>query len=229
MNLSNKNTTLKSLTFLYFLNATVEVIAEYYNIKYVVFITKPLISVILIAMYFVATKSNSKLFYSIVVLSLITNLLFIPNTASFLFYGIVFFTLHRFFLMLFIYKTIKNKSLPAFILSALPIGFIFFYLFSATELPENSFYLILFHNIVAAVLGGFAISAYIINDNKQNSLLLISVLLFLGLQLVIYIEKYYFVQSHSDLLRPLAMMLNIFAFYVFYKFAIASEVDLNDN
>jgi hypothetical protein len=61
------------------------------------------------------------------------------------------------------------------------------------------------------------------NDSKQNSYLLISVLLFLGLQLVIYIEKYYMVDSHSYILRPLAMTLNILAFYMFYQFVVISE------
>ena len=76
---------------------------------------------------------------------------------------------------------------------------------------------------MAATLGGVAISNYLMSDTKQNSLLLISVLLFLGLQLVIYIEKYYLADSHSSLLRPLAMTLNILAFYSFYKFVISSE------
>ena len=92
-----------------------------------------------------------------------------------------------------------------------------------SDVPKNSYYLIVFHNLIAAILGGIAISNYIMNDTKQNSLLLISVLLFLGLQLVIYIEKYYLAESHSLFLRPLAMTLNIFAFYTFYKFVISSE------
>jgi len=81
---------------------------------------------------------------------------------------------------------------------------------------------------MAATLGGIAISNYVMSDTKQNSLLLISVLLFLGLQLVIYIEKYYLIESHSIMLRPLAMTLNILAFYVFYKFVISSEKLDND-
>jgi hypothetical protein len=105
----------------------------------------------------------------------------------------------------------------------MPLGFIFFYLFVASEVPENSFYLIIFHNVLASILGGVAISNYVMNDNTQNSLLLISVLLFLGLQLVVYIEKYYLIESHSMLLRPLAMTLNVLAFYSFYKFVITSE------
>ncbi len=155
--------------------------------------------------------------------SLLTNLLFIPNTADSLFYGVITYTIHRIFLLILIFRIVKIKDYIPFLLATLPLGFIFFYLFAASDVPENSYYLIFFHNLIAAVLGGIAISSYIMDDSKQNSFLLISVLLFLGLQLVIYIEKYYLVESHSHILRPLAMTLNILAFYIFYKFVIISE------
>ncbi|MEI7508361.1 MAG: hypothetical protein WCJ62_02745 [Flavobacterium sp.] len=162
------------------------------------------------------------------IFSLITNLLFIPNTEKSLFYGVISFTIHRIFLLILIFKIVKIKDYIAFSLAAVPIGFIFFYLFQASDIPENSYYLIIFHNIMAITLGGIAISNYAMIDTKQNSLLLISVLLFLGLQLVIYVEKYYLSASHSLFMRPLAMTLNALAFYSFYRFIISSE-RLNNN
>jgi len=125
--------------------------------------------------------------------------------------------------LILIFRIVKIKDFIPFILATIPLGFIFFYLFAASDVPKNSYYLIFFHNLIAAVLGGVAISSYVMDDSKQNSFLLISVLLFLGLQLVIYIEKYYLVDAHSHVLRPLAMTLNILAFYVFYRFVIISE------
>jgi len=223
MSLSFENNTIKIISFFYFFNAIVEVVAETFSNETIIFITKPLIPLLLMVLYFYTSKSNCKLFYVIMSFSLLTNIFFVPNNAESLFYGVITYTIHRIFLLILIFRIVKIKDYIPFLLATLPLGFIFFYLFAASDVPENSYYLIFFHNLIAAVLGGVAISSYVMNDNKQNSYLLISVLLFLGLQLVIYIEKYYLVESHSYILRPLAMTLNILAFYIFYKFVIISE------
>ena len=105
---------------------------------------------------------------------------------------------------------------------------IFFYLFFAsTDVPENSYELLILLNVMGAILGGIGISNYILNDNKQNSLLMISVLMFLGLQMVVYVERYYLASIFLECIRPLAMLLNVLAFYIFYKYVIAAES--NDN
>ena len=109
------------------------------------------------------------------------------------------------------------------ILATLPLGFIFFYLFPSSLIPENSYYLIVFHSFLASVLGGMAFSVYYMDDNKRNTILLIAVILFLALQLVVYVEKYYYVDSNAYFFRPIAMLLNVLAFYIFYLFMIESE------
>lgn len=229
MNLKNRYNLVNILAIIYFINAIIEVISEYTSFLPVIYIAKPLIPLILMVLYFCKSSKKNILFFVIMSFSLITNLLFIPNSQESLFYGVISFTIHRIFLLILIFKIIKVKDYMPFILATIPLAFIFFYLFAASDVPENSYYLIMFHNVMAAVLGGMAISSYVMNDNKRNSLLLISVLLFLGLQLVVYIEKYYLVESHSFLLRPLAMTLNIMAFYCFYKFVIASEKQILNN
>ena len=223
MSLSFENNTIKIISFFYFFNAIVEVVAETFSYETIIFITKPFVPILLMVLYFYNSKSNCKLFYVIMSFSLLTNIFFVPKNAESLFYGVIAYTIHRIFLLILIFRIVKIKDYIPFLLATLPLGFIFFYLFAASDVPDNSYYLIFFHNLIAAVLGGVAISSYVMNDNKQNSYLLISVLFFLGLQLVIYIEKYYLVESYSYILRPLAMTLNILAFYVFYKFVIISE------
>lgn len=155
--------------------------------------------------------------------SLITNLFFIPNTQQALFYGVISFTIHRILLLVLIFKIVKIRDYLPLVLSTLPLAFIFFYLFPSSIIPENSYFLIVFHSLMASLLGGIAFSCYYMDDCKRNTLLLISVIFFLALQLVIYIEKYYFVDSDTHYLRPVAMTLNVFAFYMFYVFVIESE------
>lgn len=223
-----KNNIVKIVTFFYFINAAIEVSAEVYSNKTIIFITKPLIPLLLMVLYYYSSKKREVLYFLLMFFSLVTNLLFIPNTQNALFYGVISYTIHRIILLILIFKIIKIKDLIPFFLATIPLGFIFFYLFVSSEVPQNTYYLIIFHNLIAAVLGGLAIASYVMNDSKQNSLLLISVLLFLGLQLVIYVEKYYLVEDKSFLYRPLAMSLNVMAFFAFYKFIIESE-RLNHN
>lgn len=218
----------KILTIFYFINASIEVVSEVYSNKTIIFVTKPLIPLLLMVLYYYSSKKREVLYFLLMFFSLITNLLFIPNTQNSLFYGVISYTIHRIILLVLIFKIVKIKDVTAFFLATIPLGFIFFYLFISSDVPVNTYYLIVFHNIIAAVLGGIAIASYIRNDSKQNSLLLISVLLFLGLQLVVYIEKYYLVEDKSFLYRPLAMSLNVMAFFAFYKFIIESEL-LNYN
>lgn len=228
MEMSIKNKNIEIVAAIYLINSVVEVISEYFACKEVIYITKPLIPFLLMVMYYYHSDKKNIFFFVVMIFSLITNLLFIPNSEKSLFYGVISFTIHRIFLLILIFKIVKIKDYIAFSLAAVPVGFIFFYLFQASDIPENSYYLIIFHNIMAIILGGIGISNYAMNDTKQNSLLLISVLLFLGLQLVIYVEKYYLSESHSTIMRPLAMTLNVLAFYSFYRFVISSE-KLNHN
>lgn len=229
MNSRSNNINVKAIVYLYFVISIIEVFSEAFSLKPIILITKPLIPLLLMILYYFTTTTKCYLFYIIMFFSLLTNLLFIPNTEKSLFYGVIAYTIHRIFLIILIFKIIKVKDFIPFILATIPLGFIFFYLFTAADIPENTYYLAFFHNLLAAVLGGTAISSYVMDDTKENSYLMISVLLFLGLQLVIYIEKYYLVVEHITMLRPLAMSLNVMAFYVFYKFVIFSQKKLNDN
>ena len=65
-------------------------------------------------------------------------------------------------------------------------------------------------------------------QRPKNSILLISALLFVMLQFVIFIEKYYLKNEYQEVLRPLAMTLNALAFFSFYKYVIEAE-KLNNN
>ena len=219
----------KNITIFFFINALIEILAEYFSYKPLIFVTKPLIPVLICVLYYNKSVRKQKLFFYVMLFSLITNLFFIPNTQQSLFFGVISFTIHRILLLVLIFKIVKIKDYLPFILATIPLGFIFFYLFPSSIIPENSYYLLVVHSLLASILGGIAFSSYYMDDNKRNSLLLISVILFLALQLVIYIEKYFFVGSNLHFLRPIAMCLNAIAFYMFYVFVIESEKELYNN
>lgn len=225
-----KKNIINTLTICYFTIAIFEVLAEYLVNKPIICSLKPLLPLFLIVIYCIDSDRKNILFIIALLLSSLTNILFIPDTSICLFYGIVVFTLHRLISIYLIFSLQKVIDYIPVIIATSPFLLIFFYLFSETpEIPQNSFYIIIIQNILISVLTGIALSSYVMNDNKQNSILLISALLFVMLQFVIFVEKYFLTNEFEDVFRPTAMTLNALAFFSFYKYVVTAEKSNHNN
>ncbi|MFN3968135.1 hypothetical protein [Flavobacterium sp.] len=220
---------LKSLTLGYFIIAFFEIVSEY--LAYTPFICslKPLIPLLLTGIYLINSEKKNPTFVIVLLLSMVVNILFIPNTPICLYYALIIFTIHRIVVIYLIFKLQKVKDFIPVIIATTPFLLIFFYLFIETnEIPANSFYLLILQNILISLFAGIALSSYVMNDNKQNSVLLISVLLFVMLQFTVFIEKYFLVNEFQKLFRPLAMTFNTLAFFSLYKYVIIAEKSNNN-
>lgn len=227
--MQNKDNILKWLTIGYFVVAFFEIVFEFFTYKPVIFLLKPLIPLLLIIIYCVKSEKRNLIFILALILSIITNILFIPNTEKCLLYAIVVFTFHRILVIYLIFSLQKIKDYIPVLIATAPFLLIFFYIFMETpDIPENNFYIIILQNLLISIFAGVALSGYIMNDNKQNSILLISALLFVMLQFSVFIEKYLMVNEYQGLFRPLAMTFNALAFFSFYKYIITAE-KLNHN
>ncbi|HNP32625.1 MAG TPA: hypothetical protein PKN96_04985 [Flavobacterium sp.] len=206
-----------------------EVLAEYIIEKPLICSLKPTMPLLLIVIYYLDSERKNVFFILALLLSSLTNLLFIPNTPTCLFYAVLVFTLHRIISIYLIFSLQKVIDYIPVIIATSPFLLIFFYLFSETaEIPQNSFYILIAQNILISLFAGVALSSYVMNDNKQNSILLISALLFVMLQFVIFIEKYFLVNEFEQLFRPMAMTLNALAFFSFYKYVVSAEQSNNN-
>jgi hypothetical protein len=218
------NPNVKIITILFFVIALLEVVTEALGIKKLLFIIKPLLPLLLIFLYHYESIKRDKIFYFVMFLSLITNLLFIPDHPKYLFYGILVFTLFRIMTIYLLIIHLKSKDYIAILIATIPFLLIFFYILSETpSIPEESYYVIFFQNFLISIFSGIALASYVLKDNKQNSVLMISAMLFMLLQIVVFIEKYFLVNMYQSILRPLAMSLNVLAFFSFYKFVVISE------
>lgn len=227
--MQKKENIIKLLTVCYFAIALFEVIAEYFVNRPLICMLKPIIPLVLIMIYLVESDKKSILFIVALLLSLITNILFIPNTPIYLFYGVLVFTIHRIIVIFLIFSYQKVNDFIPLIIATTPFLLIFFYLFlESIEIPHNTIYIIIFQNLLISLFAGIALSSYFMNDNKQNSILLISALLFVMLQFVVFVEKYFLKNEFEDLFRPLAMTLNALAFFSFYKYVITPEKSNNN-
>lgn len=222
MDYSTKKISL-ALTILYFVSAFMNVFSEFFSLPIALVLSKTMVSITLISLYYFSSKKKQLLFFIALLFSLFSKLFFISNDENFIFYGALLSFLNRILLIILIFKLLKVKDYIPFVLITIPLGFIFEYLFTSSNIPEKAYYFFVFQNIIAAILGGIAISSYIMKDTKQHSLLLISVMLFLGMELVFFIEKFDTVYASSSILRIMIILLNVFGFYTFYRFLIESE------
>lgn len=219
------------LTVLYFVVSLVEVIAEMFIYTPIIMVAKPAITLVLILIYLESSVLKNGIFVLAMVLSLITNLFFIPNTEQALFYGIIAFLLHRLLIIYIIITLVKTRDFVPTFIATIPFLLVFFYLFFITdEIPENSFLIIVISNLLISTLGGIAVSNYVMLDTKSSSVLLLAGLLLVLLQLVVFVERYYLTNLSPIILRPVSMGFHVFAFYALCQYIIVAEREqLNDN
>jgi YhhN family len=222
--LKDKLTLEKQITFIYFLVASAEIIAELYENKLSVFILKPLFSIILMLLYWNTSNQKSNIFFIAVFFSMITNLFFISKSEEVLFIGLILFLIYRILVIYYIFKLTKIKDFVPLTIAIILFLFVFFYLLSiCSGLSTNSYNILIVQNILIAVIGAMALSRYVMNDVHKYPWLLMFGLLSVTQYFIVFVEKYYLSDLAPPSLRPLAMVLNIGVYYTFYKFVIEIE------
>ena len=87
--------------------------------------------------------------------------------------------------------------------------------------PTNpSFYPTVINDVVISIFSGMGLSYYVMNDNKPNSWLIISTLLFAFLVILFMVENFYI---SNAVFKPLSALIFAMAHYAFYKFMYESE------
>lgn len=231
MRIFNKEINIENLILaVYFAVSTVEVTAELFSYKPFLFVFKPLISVVLMVLYWNISNLRNPLFFATILFSLITNVFFIYDTEIMLFLGLIAFFIHRLLMIYYIIKLIKLKDYIPLFLAMIPFMFLFFYLLSITTgLTTRSYGILIIQNILISIIAGITLSDYVMNNGKKEATwLLIFGLLSITQYFIVFIEKYYLSDLSPVIFRPLAMILNTAVYYAFYKFVMAIE-RLNDN
>ncbi|MBP7469731.1 MAG: hypothetical protein KA782_01395 [Flavobacterium sp.] len=232
MKIFNKEDNLKKIiSALFFAVVTVEVTAELFSYELILFVFKPLISIVLMLLYWSTSSQRNPLFFYAISFSLITNVFFIYDTETMLFLGLIAFFIHRLLMIYYIVKLIKLKDCIPLFLAMIPFVFFFFYLLSITsELTTRSYGILIIQNILISIIAGITLSDYVMNNGKKNDTawLLIFGLLSVSQYFIVFVERYYLSDMSPISFRPLAMILNASVYYVFYEFVMVIEKS-NDN
>ena len=229
MRIFNKESKIEKLIIvLYFAIAAVEITTEMFSYKPLLFVFKPLIPTLLIALYWYSSTRRNPLFFVAVTLSLITDVFFISKMESVLFFGLLVLFIHQLVMIYYISKLIKLKDYIPLLIAMVPFLFVFFYLLSISgETVTRIYYIVIIQNILISILAGITLSQYMMFYEKKDMWLFIFGLLSVTQYFIVFIEKYYLSGSSPVVFRPMAMILNTGVYYTFYKFVIETE-KLND-
>jgi hypothetical protein len=225
----NTLNTVNILIICYFIIVLAEVVSHLFVIHPAIFAAKLSGPVLLALLYKHSAAKPNPFFYVLITLLLFANILFFLNNPNYYFLAMVISILQKIVMLLFVMRFTKKKYGLA-ILAALPFIFTFYYLNSITDEFETvACNALFFESVLVSFMGGVALAAYLKDDNRQHSWLLISTLLFIGLQFVVFIERYYFALISFRLFHLMAIILCSFGFLAFYKFLNAAERNENPN
>ncbi|MFT3795950.1 lysoplasmalogenase family protein [Flavobacterium sp.] len=206
---------------IYFAIAAILVVSEFFSLKTTILFLKPTLIPTLIVWYVLTSAKKSPLYISALVFALFSNVFFISESQDFLLYGIIAFMVYRILSIIVVVKLVDTILWVPFIIATLPFLFIFSCLINLTMTSDSpSFYPTIINGLLIAGLAGIALSNYVMNDNKANSWLAISTLLFIVLVFLFMIEKYYL---SNIAFKPLSAFIFAFAHFTFYKFVLEAE------
>ena len=206
---------------IYFGVTVVLAISELFGLKAVVFLFKPLLIPLLALLYILQSEKRSFYYIAALLFAWSSNIFLLSTTRDYLLHGIITFMLYRLLSIIVVVKLMTKFLFVPFIIAALPFIFIFSCLINITvNIEAREFFPTVINGILISVLAGIALSNYILNDNKKNSWLAISTLLFIALVSIFLFEKYYI---SNVMFQPISALIFGFAHYTFYRFVIESE------
>lgn len=209
---------------LYFATTFIELASGFFGFRPVVLFCRIAAPFLLIAIYRLNAIRVNPMVYTLFGLLLMTNVLFFYKESPYFSIALVISVVQRLVMLLIVFQTMMQLRYVTAFLASIPFLAIFYYLNSITsEFTLFEFNTLFFQSILISLLGGMSVACYLRNDNRQNSWLLISVLLFVGLQFVVFIERYFFTVISLRVFGLIGVVLNAVGFFTFYKFVNAAE------
>ena len=206
---------------LFFIVSLLEIMAEYYENKLLIWITKPFILPFLLAYYLSVTKKMNKYFLMAMVCSWIANLLFIEDTFKWIIYASIFFLIYRILIIYIVMNKVKMPSLVPLIIGSIPFIFIYTTIcFLSFEAMGDNLYLFLIHGIFTIFLGGLSLGNYIMDLNKSNLVLFLSTMLFALTQFLFVLIVFY---QNENIFHAIAMGMFVIGQFLLTKFIFLTE------
>lgn len=212
---------IKTLTNLFFGITIILIFAEYFKNQSVVFYIKPLLIPCLFTLYIIKSTKTCPYYLVALFFAFLSNIFFLFPNPKLLLYGIIAFLFYRITSILAVLKNGDKVALLPLFIATVPFLFMFSYLIDIMVSPDHpSFYATIVNDVIISVFCGIGLSNYIMNDNKQNSWLLISTLLFTFLVILFMFDKFYL---SFQIFKPLSALVFSLGHFAFLKFMEEAE------
>jgi len=205
----------------YFTFSMIEVVAEYFNDKTLIWFFKPTMMPLLIGYYFCKSKKRNYLFIFSLLLCWIANIIFIQDSINYIILGSIFFLLYRSIIIYLVFKLVKMPNKTPFLIGLIP--FVFIYVttcFLTLDEFGSNIILFLIHGIFVIFLGGYGLGNYIIYSTKTNLILFLSIMLFAFSQYIFVVKIY---SEYDSFLHALAVLFFVAAQFLMTKFMLMKE------
>lgn len=211
----------KSITLIYFGITMILILAEYYKATTLLFIFKPLLIPTLALLYVFTAKKKCYWYMLSLLFAFGSNVFLLFQEQKYILIGVMIFLIYRIFSIITIVKIADRIALLPIVLATMPFLFIYSYLIYIMISPSSpSFYPTIVNDLIISIFSGMGLSHYVMNDNKPNSWLIISTLLFAFLVILFMFENFYI---SNVVFKPLSAFIFAMAHYAFYKFMYESE------
>ena len=212
-----KNECVKYLTGLYFFIALVEFISQNNNDHIFLYITKPLLMPILMAIYCLKSKQKNNFFIASLLAAWIANLFFIWDSAIFIALGSVFFLVYR----IAIFGILKFPGIVRVLIGCIPflLAFLLFVCYNGIGL-EQSLCIFMRQGILMVLFGGFVMGNYIKKQSESNFIMLLSTMFVTTAQFFFILKKFYI---QTDNIQTKGFLLFVCGQYLLYRYVILVE------
>lgn len=217
----SQNKTVVAFTALYFAATFFCIFAEFFEMKLLLTVFKPLMIPSLIGLYWFTSERRSYLYVILLVLALASNVFLLSKTNQALFFSNICIIISRFIMTYLIVRLLGKVLIVPFLIAMVPFLFIFACLINLTITADSPVFLAAVLNaLFLSIIAGLSLSAYVMDDNKANSWLAISTLLFIVLTFLFMIQKFYLANL---VFQPMSAFVFAFAHYAYYKFILEAE------
>lgn len=214
-----KHQTATALFFVFCTIALVEIVGEILQWQWLILITKPLIAPVLLLYYLVLTPRVN---YGLV-LALISawgaNILFSFGNL-YVELATWIFLIYRFLVLVLTLRIYQIRNWLPVLVGSIP--FLFVYLVLLTLYIDNNSlsYMSYMQGGLIAIIGGIALSGFVLRGDLLATLLLISTIMFTGTQFIFVIAKFY---PNILVFRPLTMLMYDIGQYALLHFVLLAD------
>lgn len=205
----------KNLTIVFFVVAISDVIGIISNITWLQIVSKPLIILTLIVLYYFSTEQRNNWYLLALFFSFLGDVFLLDKNGYFLL-GIGSFLITQVLFIKLIISQLRKVRVHHIIVALLPFVVYFTVLISTIKENLTEFLIpVVIYGITISFFGMVSLLNYFINKSKNSVVLLIGAVLFIASDSMIALNKFH----EPRIIYPVAIMITyIFAQYLIYRF-----------